>query len=385
MIFFAVCVPVVFGGEVFGGGPLPGLGPVELVAAGGAEIEAPGFSAPSFADWNGDGLDDLVVGEGGAGHPAKVRVYINLGDESGFAFADFFYVQKRGWDAQWAGSDTMGCFPRVVYWDADELPDLLVGLANGTVKALVNTGTAGEPVFTGETGLLAEWNEAELDVGGGAAPSLLDWDNDGRTDLAAGGLDGKVHVYLNCGCGGAIPPSFFTSPVEGVFAQEDGADMVVPSFVSSVEVVDLDGDGRKDILAGNAEGQLLFYANAGTDSEPVFSGYVPVESDGSPVDLVGLGYSRPFVFNLRGPVDGDAYPDVLMGASDGKVRLYRGMPMAGDMDGDGKVEGADFARFGLYWGRRECGRCGGADLTGDGEVGFADLWELAGNWLSDVR
>jgi hypothetical protein len=54
-----------------------------------------------------------------------------------------------------------------------------------------------------------------------------------------------------------------------------------------------------------------------------------------------LARSRPFVCYWTG--DGhfsliDVYPDVLVGAGDGKVRLYRGVPIVGDFDEDSEVD-----------------------------------------------
>ncbi len=45
---------------------------------------------------------------------------------------------------------------------------------------------------------------------------------------------------------------------------------------------------------------------------------------------------------------------------------------------------ADFAYFAGYWGQISCGRCGGADLTGDGNVDEDDLKRLGENWLSGL-
>jgi hypothetical protein len=74
------------------------LGPEELVQASGADIEVPGWSVPSFAHWNGDGLKDLVVGEGGVAVDGKVRVYLNVGEPGAPQFSDFFYAQSEGAD-----------------------------------------------------------------------------------------------------------------------------------------------------------------------------------------------------------------------------------------------------------------------------------------------
>jgi len=208
------------------------------------------------------------------------------------------------------------------------------------------------------------------------------------TDLVVGALDGKIHIYLNCGCGGGIPPSFNYSNPSGIFAQEDGSDLVVPSKRSSPVILDLDGDGKKDLLTGNTDGQLLFYRNVGTDADPSFSGYSLVESSGVPIDLLDAPRSRPFVCYWTG--DGhfgpiDAYPDVLIGAGDGKVHLYRGIPQIGDLDGNGNIDSADLALFAAYWTQTDCGPCGGADLTGDGNVDIDDLTLFIDIWLLSLE
>ena len=58
------------------------LGPEEIIQAKGKDIVVPGYSVPSFEDWNNDGLGDLIVGEGGGGATGKIRVYRNVGTEA---------------------------------------------------------------------------------------------------------------------------------------------------------------------------------------------------------------------------------------------------------------------------------------------------------------
>ena len=159
-------------------------------------------------------------------------------------------------------------------------------------------------------------------------------------DVVTGGLDGGIHVYYNCGCGGYIPPRFSTSPIGGWFVQANERDLSVLSGRSSPAIVDADGDGKKDIITGNTDGQIFFYKNIGTDSLPMFGGYTMVQSNGTLIDLAGTLRSRPSVCYWTGSKDG--YWDLLVGYGDGKVRLYRGLPKAGDFDGDGALDGDDF-------------------------------------------
>jgi hypothetical protein len=292
----------------------------------------------------------------------------------------------------------MGCFPRVVYWDADMRKDLLVGQADGTVKIFLNNGTDSEPVFDAGQTIKAGLNDENLDVGSRATPTLVDWDNDNKTDLVAGAFDGQIHIYLNCGCSGGIPPTFDFSSLTGSSATEDGGDMVVPSGRSSPVILDLDGDGKKDLLTGNTEGQLLFYKNVGTDDKPGFSGYSLVESNGTAINLMGMPRSRPFVCYWTGngnfgPIDN--YPDVLIGSGDGKVRLYRSIretktknktkTKAGDLDGNDIIDLADLALLITSLPQANCGLCDGADLTGDGNVDKEDVHRFIDIFLSTLE
>lgn len=70
----------------------------KLVQAGGATIDVPGYSVPSFVHWNADGLEDLVIGEGSGTFTPKVRVYLNVGTAGSPQFSTFFYAQSLGSD-----------------------------------------------------------------------------------------------------------------------------------------------------------------------------------------------------------------------------------------------------------------------------------------------
>ena len=55
-----------------------------------------------------------------------------------------------------------------------------------------------------------------------------------------------------------------------------------------------------------------------------------------------------------------------------------------DLDANGEVDVADFARFAEQWLKSDCGDCGGADLAGDDQqVDFNDLEVFASDWLAE--
>jgi len=383
----AVLVTVCACLQVRADGGILNLGPEEVIQAGGVDIVVPGYSVPSFEDWNNDGLRDLIVGEGGNGFTGKVRVYLNVGIESDPCFMDYFYVQAGGEDLSAAPSGCQGTFPRVVYWDEDDRKDLLVGLADGTVKIFLNIADNNEPAFDAGTLVKVGVNDVTtLDVGSRAAPSMVHWNDDGMLDLVVGGLDGVIHLYLNCGCGGWIPPHFFFSTQDGYpFAQVAGRDLTVPSGRSSPEFADLDGDGKKDLITGNTDGMLLFYKNIGTDSLPEFASYTLVQSGGVAIDLPGGSRSRPSVCYWTG--DGkfgpkDGYWDLLVGYGDGKIRLYRGLPKAGDFDLDGDLDADDFTFLAKALDQPVPTQGPSPDLNGDGVVDSLDLRIFADLWLA---
>lgn len=292
------------------------LGPEALLKSGGATIEVPGYSVPSLADWNNDGLPDLIVGEGGGGETARVRVYLNTGVSGAPRLDGFVYVQSQGADLTVPEFGCQGAFPRVAYWDADTRKDLIVGLTDGTVKLFLNSGTDEAPTF--DAGSLIQvgdpGSKVALDVGDRATPVVTDWNDDGRKDLLIGAYDGHVRVFVNEGTDTA--PDFRTEAL----VQTPEGPLVVNTRRTSPAVADVIHDGRKELLIGETGGRLLLFANIGTDQAPVYEGPIPVTSEGAQIDLLSTR-ARPAL----GDWNDDGLPDVLLGSSDGLVRVYRNL------------------------------------------------------------
>jgi len=376
-VIFAAAVLTATAGPAFAGDLLLRLAQPQFVDANGLDIGVPGYSVPSFVDWNSDGLKDLVTGEGP--YPAaRVRIYLNIGTQSNPQFDDFIYAQSEGADLTCPASGCLGCFPRVVYWDQDAKKDLLVGLADGKVKIFINVGSDQDPVF--DAGTFLQYGQpglkSDIDVEYRATPTVVDFNNDGIRDLVVGSRYGKIFLHLNQGTDAQSD-----YPARS-FVKSGAQDIDVPGDRSSPVVMDLDGDGKKDILTGNTYGELLFYCNTGTDAEPDFLTYEYVWADGAKIDLAGSPRSRPFVTDWTA----DGYLDVLIGAADGKIHLYQSMPQRADLDKDFDVDFDDFALFALYYGFSDCGQCGGADLVEpNAAVDMADLLEFARYWLQSTN
>jgi hypothetical protein len=316
LVLGATAAPVAAWTPVRGGLQRFALGAEGLVEAAGADIMVVGYSVPACADWNSDGLFDLVVGEGGGEDEGKVRIYLNVGTAGQPLFDDEFYAQTTQGVLTVEQLGCQGAFPRVVQWDDDGRKDLLVGLGDGRVMLFTNRASDQDPLFDQGAALQVGpiGGKVDLDVGDRAASVVADWNSDGRKDLVVGGLDGAIHLFLNTGSDSA--PNFEAES----YAESSGGWLIIDTWRSSPAVADLTEDGRKDLLVGETEGQLLLCENIGSDQAPLFDSCLQVASDGVPIDLASTR-SRPALCDF----DGDGLDDVLIGSSDGMVRLYRNL------------------------------------------------------------
>jgi hypothetical protein len=163
-----------------------------FIKDGGMDLNVGRRAAPDVFDWNGDGRKDLIVGN----MDGKILIYLNRGTDDSPSFDGFEYLMVGG-EAFDAGTRSA---PRVFDWNADGLPDLLVGEMDGHVYFLRNRGTRKSPVFEDSGKLIL--NNGELlrfPAASGAPRSRLfvtDWNGDGLTDMLVGGGKGKIMLYL---------------------------------------------------------------------------------------------------------------------------------------------------------------------------------------------
>ena len=156
-----------------------------------------------------------------------------------------------------------------------------------------------------------------LDVGTGAFPVFVDADGDGLSDLVVGNvgdLDSTYYLYDNLqthrtaqlylykNLGTAQNPVFqlFDNDFGGLKSLKQTG--LVPTFG------DLDGDGRKEMIVGTAQGNLMLFDHDFSLLDDDFLHF-------------GNAWSAPCLFD----VDGDGTLDLVVGDASGKLTYYQGV------------------------------------------------------------
>jgi hypothetical protein len=221
-------------------------------------------------DWNGDNKKDLLTGE----YNGNVRIYLNTGTDANPVFSGYSLLLVGGSTFD-AGDYSAIC---LADWDNNGLIDLIVGDSSGKVWLLINSGTAGNPVFN--SAVRVKNGGADLNAGGVSCPAVGDWNRDGKKDLVCGETYGTMVYYENLGTDDT--PVFNGSEKLNVGHAYPGAYTIDVGYYSRPNLVDWDGDNVLDILTGTSNGNVELYCGVG----PLFlsQNFIP-DSTGAVVSL----------------------------------------------------------------------------------------------------
>ena len=272
-----------------------------------------GRSVASAGDVDGDGLDDVLIGnpshQGGLGRAALV-LGSSLGSTTTVSLVNADYVFTG--NAYFGGSVVS---PGDV--DGDGLSDLLIGQEYGDNAYLFFGASLGTTTSFTE-------NDADYDFSSGTQTSFSlqgsgDFDGDGLADIISGtylnsGNSGAAFVHLAASLATTTAIDLTTS-ADYEFQGENSGDMAGYTMGS---LGDLDGDGLDDLLV-NA---VMYSAGTNTYEGAVyiilaasFTSSGPVNLSTADYKLVGetAGDEAGASFASAGDIDGDGLPDLLIG------------------------------------------------------------------------
>ena len=311
------------------------------------EADAVKFSsltAPVSVDWDSDGLDDLLVGNGvgeigfiknlGGNPPRWAAPVLLEADGKPILLQAGYNDSVQGPDESKYGYTNIG----VGDWTGNGLPDIIVNTISGKVLLFENIGTRTNPKLAAAKPLQVEWDgepptpkwnwwkpaPGELVTQWRCTPCIIDLDGDGIADLVTVDHEGYLAFYKQIEREGrrVLLPGKRIFQVKGQAGfdsigrpagnEKDGPlRLNANAFGSSGRrtfcFVDWDGDGKLDLLV-NSE-NVTFFRNISTKpGEWLF------ESMGRIGKTKLGGHST-----APTPVDWDksGIPDILTGSEDG--------------------------------------------------------------------
>ena len=278
-----------------------------------------------LADYDGDGLQDLVVGIEDWSFYGWDNAWSAVGAWQNGPLHGFVHIFRGAADGKFAepfiipSVDTFGCpSPNFEDFDGDGDLDLLCGEFLDGFTYFENTGSRKEPRYSAGRRLGVRM-DLEMIV-----PVAFDWDKDGDFDLIVGDEDGRVAFVENTGKLVERTP-VFAPPV--YFKQE--ADTLKCGALATPVGVDWDGDGDTDIVSGNTAGYIEFFENLGGTK---WAAPRKLEVDGRPFRVMAGANG-----SIQGPAeakwgyttfsvadwDGDALPDIVLNSILGDVVWLR--------------------------------------------------------------
>ena len=311
---------------------------------GSEEGDRAGSSMARVGDFDGDGLDDLLMGaeEAGVGGTAQLLSSAALPlDGSSLSLSEACLVLTTT-DAGASLGEDLDSLPDA---DGDSAADLLIGAGSwggtGAVFVVPSSAQGEQPIE--EVALSTLVGESLTQAGHAVAGG--DFDGDGAPDVLVGGWQRSDEAGIAWLVHDPAPGILSLSEADTVLEGE-GAGLFLGWEVASAG--DVDGDGLEDWLAAapyahsDEKGEVyLFTADARgilDDSDATATMYGRYEYD-------HLGYA----IAARADIDGDGYGDMLLAARDygedqGRVYVMLG-PKTGSMcvcgGSDGSIIGDD--------------------------------------------
>ncbi|MFN4017796.1 MAG: M10 family metallopeptidase C-terminal domain-containing protein [Reyranella sp.] len=337
--------------------------------SGGPGSHVFGQSVASAGDVNGDGIDDLIVGDerADAGAYDTGASYIVFGKTSGFAaHIDLSKLNGiNGFKLSGAAANDRAGYSVASAGDVngDGFGDLIIGAPQASLPG--DNAGASYVVFGKASGFAANVNLGTLngsngfrlngveagDFSGHSVASAGDFNNDGFDDLIVGAWGATPGdpwwalatgaAYIVYGKASGFAASIDLSALDATTGLRlDGFDAYDNTGISVASVGDFNGDGYDDVIVGAPNAYT--YGDGAGASYVVFG---RASGDPASIDLIWLNGSNGFQLRgvraadnsgasvaSAGDVNGDGYDDLIVGAP-------RSYP-------DGRYPGSSYVVFG---------------------------------------
>jgi len=314
--------------------------PVKLPVAPnvhGAKVRANQWK---YADYDGDGRLDLIVGVGDWEDYGWDNAFNAEGRWTRGPLHGFVYLLRNTGTREQpryeapvkieAADEPVDVFgmpsPNLADFDGDGDLDLICGEFVDKLTWFENVGTRTEPRYAAGRYLRHRGEPLRADLCM-IVPVAIDWDADGDVDLVVGQEDGRVMLVENTGrridgMPAFEPPRFFR--------QE--ADELKFGALATPVGFDWDGDGDEDLVSGNTAGYIGFIENLDGGNPPKWAAPKLLEADGHIIRIQAgpngsiqgpceakWGYTTLSVADW----DHDGLPDLVVNSIWGKVVWFR--------------------------------------------------------------
>ena len=243
-------------------------------------------------DLTGNGKDDVIVGGTGSRHSLYVDgkatslpSLAGLKAKLGFPETNLFWYENPGWKRhKIADVDRLGVGHAMADIDGDGRPDIVAG------QSLHNEGVywfrqPENPRETWETYLVTDRYEKYHDVG------VADVDDDGELEVIGISQKGEAIFYYD------VP----ADPMQSPWPDDHRHVVASDRSVEGLDVLDVDGDGRTEIVAGtdvyhrqDAAGTRWNRESITDDWDDVRVASADVDGDGNPEILLSEGDSPTY-------------------------------------------------------------------------------------------